>query len=52
MYNVQTIKDAEIIIVALKPCNILEILNELSTQLILGKYILISLTKGISLKQI
>jgi pyrroline-5-carboxylate reductase len=52
MYNVQTIKDAEIIIVALKPFNILEILNELSTRLIPGKHILISLTKGISLKQI
>ncbi len=52
MYNDQTIKDAEIIIVALKPYNILEILNEFSTHFIPVKHILISLATGISLKQI
>lgn len=50
--NVQTIKDSEIIIVALKPYNILEVLNELSTHFIPGKHILISLATGISLEQI
>ena len=50
MYNVQTIKDAEIIIKGI--LSILEILNEFSTQLIPVKHILISLATGISLKQI
>ena len=50
--NVRAINESEIIIVALKPYNILEVLKELKSLFIPGKHILISLATGISLDQI
>jgi pyrroline-5-carboxylate reductase len=50
--NVTAVNESEIIIVALKPYNILEVLKELKTLLVLEKHILISLATGISLEQI
>lgn len=50
--NVSAINKSEIIIVALKPYNILKVLEELSTYFISGKHVLISLATGISLEQI
>jgi len=50
--NALAIKESEIIIVALKPYNILEVLKELETHFIPEKHILVSLATGISLTQI
>jgi pyrroline-5-carboxylate reductase len=50
--NVMAVNESEIIIVALKPYNILEVLKELKTLFVLEKHILISLATGISLEQI
>jgi len=50
--NVKAINESEIIILALKPYNILEVLKELNGFLVPGKHILVSLATGISLKQI
>lgn len=50
--NVKAIKDSEIIILALKPYNIIEILNELNPYFEPEKHIVVSLATGISLAQI
>lgn len=50
--NAHAINESEIIIVALKPYNILEVLKELSTLFESKKHILISLATGVSLVQI
>ena len=50
--NAKAVRDSEIIIIALKPYNILEVLKELSSSLIKEKHILISLATGISIKEI
>ena len=50
--NASAIKDSELIILALKPYNILEVLDELKTLFNPKKHILISLATGISLVQI
>lgn len=50
--NAKAIQDSELIILALKPYNILEVLDELKTLFIPEKHILISLATGISLTQI
>ena len=50
--NVSAINESEIIIVALKPYNILEVLKELNTLFVPKKHILVSLATGISLEQI
>lgn len=50
--NEKAIKESEIIIVALKPYTILDVLKDLSSLFIPGKHILVSLATGISLIQI
>ena len=50
--NAKAIQESEILIIALKPYNILEILKELNTYFIPGKHILVSLATGISIAQI
>ena len=50
--NVKAVEESEIIIVALKPYNILEILKELKPYFVPGKHILVSLATGVTLKQI
>lgn len=50
--NVSAIKQSQIIIVALKPYNILKVLKELNTFFDPKKHILVSLATGISLEQI
>lgn len=50
--NVEAVINSDIIILALKPYNILEVLNELSSSLITDKHILISLATGISIKEL
>lgn len=50
--NKLAIKESEIIIVALKPYNILEVLKDLNDSFIPGKHVLVSLATGISLEQI
>ena len=49
--NILAINESEIIIVALKPYNILEVLKEVSSSFVPGKHILVSLATGISLEQ-
>ena len=50
--NVIAVNESEIIILALKPYNILEVLNELNSHLLPQKHILVSLATGISLTEI
>ena len=50
--NKKAITESEIIIVALKPYNILEVLKEVHDIFVPGKHILISLATGISLEDI
>lgn len=50
--NAIAIRDSKIIIIALKPYNILEVLKELKTHFVSEKHILVSLATGISLQQI
>lgn len=50
--NVTAVNESEIIILALKPYNILEVLKELNTYLVSKKHILVSLATGISLAEI
>ena len=50
--NVTAVNESEIIILALKPYNILEVLKELNTHLLPQKHILVSLATGISLTEI
>jgi len=50
--NSKAVNESEIIIVALKPYNILEVLNELNENLNSKKHILVSLSTGISIEQI
>jgi len=50
--NELAVNESELIIVALKPYNILEVLNELKNNFIPGKHILVSLATGINLEQI
>ena len=50
--NVKAVGDAELIIVALKPYNVLEILAELKSVFDPKKHVLISLATGITLQQI
>lgn len=50
--NVMAVNESEIIIIALKPYNILEVLKELNSHFIPEKHILVSLATGISLEQI
>jgi len=50
--NELAIDESELIIVALKPYNILEVLNELNSFFVPGKHILVSLATGINLEEI
>ena len=50
--NVMAVNESEIIIMALKPYNILEVLKELNSLFIPEKHIIVSLATGVSLKQI
>ena len=50
--NKKAVNESEIIIVALKPYNILEVLKELNSLFVPGKHILVSLATGVSLEQI
>jgi len=50
--NAKAVSESEIIIIALKPYNILEVLKELEPYFIPEKHILISLATGVSLEQI
>jgi len=50
--NTEAIKASDIIIVALKPYNILEVLEELKTSFVPERHILVSLATGITLAQI
>lgn len=50
--NLSAIKDTELIIIALKPHNILAVLKELSSEINPEKHILVSLATGISIEQI
>ncbi len=50
--NVLAIRESDIIIVALKPYTILQVLSELKDHFVPGKHILISLATGISIEQI
>ena len=50
--NTSAISESELIIVALKPYNILDVLKELRSSFVPGKHILVSLATGISLEQI
>ncbi len=50
--NIKAVKESEIIIVALKPYNILETLRELNDHFTPEKHILVSLATGISIAQI
>lgn len=50
--NARAINESEIIILALKPYTILEVLKELNTLLVPKKHILVSVATGISLEQI
>ncbi|MFT4660781.1 MAG: pyrroline-5-carboxylate reductase [Patiriisocius sp.] len=50
--NVEALKTSEIIIVALKPYNILSILEELKPHLDGNKHVLVSLASGVSIAQI
>lgn len=50
--NERAINESELIILALKPYNILEVLTELNHLLVPNKHILVSLATGISLEQI
>lgn len=50
--NIAAINDSEIIIIAVKPYNIDNVLEQLKDHLISGKHILISVTAGVSLHRI
>ena len=50
--NIYAVQNAEIIIIALKPYNILEVLKELQAYFNPKKHIIVSLATGISLAQI
>ena len=50
--NKKAVSDAEIIIIAVKPYNILSVLDEIKPVLISGKHIIVSVTAGITLKEI
>jgi pyrroline-5-carboxylate reductase len=50
--NISAVKSSEIIILALKPYNILDVLDELNTHFDSNKHILVSLATGVSLLQI
>jgi pyrroline-5-carboxylate reductase len=50
--NLEAIKKSEIIIVALKPYNILEVLTDLKAAFDIDKHIVVSLATGVSINQI
>ncbi len=50
--NTQAIQESELIILALKPYNILDVISELSTRFNPEKHVIVSLATGISLEQI
>lgn len=50
--NAEAIRNSEIIIVALKPYNILEILSELKNEFNPNKHVLVSLATGVSIEDI
>jgi len=50
--NVQAVEDSEIIIVALKPYKIMEVLGELKDHFNPEKHVVVSLATGISIEQI
>ena len=50
--NKKAVNESDIIIVALKPYNILEVLKELNDSLSCDKHIIVSLATGISIEQI
>jgi|SRR5690554_948757 len=50
--NIEAVKTSELIIVALKPYNVLEVLKEVQPYFVPGKHILVSLATGISLSEI
>lgn len=50
--NIKAVKDSELVILALKPYNILEVIGELSPYFDLKKHILVSLATGISVDEI
>jgi pyrroline-5-carboxylate reductase len=50
--NISAIKGSDLIIIAVKPYNIIEILEEIRKHLRQGKHILISITAGVTIRQI
>lgn len=50
--NVKAVKESDIIIIAVKPYNLSDVLNELKDHLIPEKHLLISVTTGITISQI
>ncbi len=50
--NIKAINDSRLVIIAVKPYNIINILEEIRDHLNPGKHILISVTAGVSIKQI
>ena len=50
--NLEAVRDSDIIIIAVKPYNIIEILREIKSHLEPGRHILISVTAGITINQI
>jgi len=50
--NRKAVKESDIVIIAVKPYNIVSILSEIRDQLIPGKHILISVTTGVSIEEI
>jgi pyrroline-5-carboxylate reductase len=50
--NVRAVKDADLIIIAVKPYNILSVLEELKVHLIPERHLLISVTAGVSINKI
>ncbi len=50
--NIKAIEDSHLIIIAVKPYNIVNVLEELKDHFIPGKQVLISITAGVTLKKI
>jgi pyrroline-5-carboxylate reductase len=50
--NIKAVQDSELIIIAVKPYNIAEILSEIKDHLKPGRHILISITAGVTISQI
>ena len=50
--NIEAIKDCDLIIIAVKPYNIISVLEELKDHLIPGRHLLISVTAGVTISDI